>query len=140
MCIVVDANACHKLKSDHEDGSRVLSWLLKGRGRLVVSNSLLREIPVQSFGSLLVTLEQAGRLFRADDALCDTQAEQLRNSGKLKSNDAHIVSLVLNSPCDVVFTHDQPLHTDLKNREIVPGGCSIYQLASHQHLLGECRC
>lgn len=137
---MVDANACHKLNSEHDDGSKVLEWLLRGRGRLVVSKTLLSEISINSFGSLLVTLDQAGRLFRADDVACDQRADQLRASGKLKSNDAHVVSLVINSPCDVVFTHDQPLHADLKNKDIVPNGCSIYQSANHRHLLGECRC
>ena len=140
MCIVIDANACHKLTGDHEDGSKVLAWLLNGRGRLVVSKALLSEIYLRSFGSLLVTLDQAGRLFKANDELCDARADQLKKSGQLKSNDAHVVSLVINSPCDVVFTHDQPLHVDLKNKNIVPNGCSIYQTANHHHLLGECRC
>jgi predicted nucleic acid-binding protein len=137
---VVDANACHKLVSDHEDGSKVLAWLLKGRGRLVVSKALLGEISMKSFGSLLLALDQAGRLFKADDDACDASTAQLKASGQLKSNDAHVVSLVINSPCDVVFTHDQPLHADLKNKNIVPNGCSIYQSANHQHLLGECLC
>lgn len=140
MCIVVDANACHKLNGENEDGNRVLTWLLKGRGRLVVSRFLLQEIKISSFGSLLVNLEQAGKLYRADDLACDARAVELNASGMLKSNDAHVVSLVLNSPCDVVFTHDQPLHVDLKNRDIIPNGCSIYQNSNHSHLLGECRC
>ena len=57
----------------------------------------------------------------------------------MKSNDPHVIALVA-SGCDLVYTHDQPLHQDLKNKELVPKGCSVFQAPAHKHLLGECDC
>ena len=140
MCIVVDAKAAHHLRSSDAAGGAVLRWLLKGRGKLVVSKDLLRELSATHLRSTLVVLDRAGRMIRADDAKCDVMAGRLRESRQLHSNDAHVVALVATTLCEVVFTHDQPLHRDLKNRRIISHECSIFQEVSHQHLLGECRC
>jgi hypothetical protein len=139
MCIVVDANVAHKMRADDPDGSPVLKWLLKGGGRLVVCNELLGEISDRKFLSTLVVLEQAGRLCRAEEDRVKAEKYIIENSGLMKSNDPHILATVRVSRCELVFSHDQPLHADLKNGKLI-GSCSIYQNASHGALLGQCRC
>jgi hypothetical protein len=140
MCIVVDANAANNLHSEHEAGAIVLVWLLKGKGKLVVSTDNLRELFKTRLRETILTLDRASRLCRADDGQCDELRDKLIADGKLKSNDPHVVALVNVTGCDLVYTHDQPLHQDLKNKELVPEGCSVFQTADHKHLLGECNC
>jgi rRNA-processing protein FCF1 len=140
MCIVVDANAAHHLHADDPAGALVLAWLLKGKGKLVVSTKLLEEIKSVSFRATLVVLEQARKLCRTDDLQCEQVKADIENVGSLKSNDSHVVALVITEKCELVFSHDQKLHEDLKNKSIVKSGCSIFQTADHAHLLGECKC
>jgi rRNA-processing protein FCF1 len=140
MCVVVDANAAHQVHAQDAAGALVLDWLLRRRGKLVVSKSLMRELIKTQLRKVLLTLDQAGKLVRANDTVCDAFCEQIQAEGFATSNDVHILSLVVVTSCEVVFTHDQLLHKDLKNRAIVPHHCSIYQTAQHRPLLGSCRC
>jgi rRNA-processing protein FCF1 len=140
MCIVVDANAANNLHAEHDAGALVLAWLLKGKGKLVVSQDNLRELFKTRLRETIVTLDRASRLCRSDDEACNGLRDKLLASGKLHSNDAHVVALVTVSGCDLVYTRDKPLHQDLKNKDLVPKGCSVFQTADHKHLLGECNC
>lgn len=140
MCIVVDANAANNLHGDHEAGALVLAWLLKGRGKLVVSQDNLRELFKTRLRDTITTLDRARRLCRADDEACKGLRDKLVAAGNLQSNDPHIVALVEISGCDLVYTHDQPLHQDLKNKSFVTNGCSVFQSPAHRHLLGQCTC
>lgn len=139
MCIIVDANSGHRMRADDAAGSLVLRWILKGGGKAVVSNRLLRELNKTAFGETLRVIEQSGRLCRCDEAVCEREYQRLNEEAKLKSDDAHVIALIIASGCELVFTHDKLLHADIKNKTIV-GNCKIYQLPSHYKLLGECRC
>jgi rRNA-processing protein FCF1 len=139
MCIIVDANASHKMNGDHPDGSLVLKWLLHGKGKLVVSNELLSELTLTRFRDTIIVLDQAGRVCRVDEHRCSEYKDIVTSSGLMVSDDPHVLAIILSSDCDLIFTNDQPLHRDLKNRELVRP-VSIYQTARHRALLGECRC
>lgn len=140
MCIIIDANAAHHLSAEDPAGALVLEWLLRGRGKLVVSTENLRELAKTRFRDTILRLDQARLLCRADEDSCNKLRDALIDGHSLQSDDPHVVALVIVSGCDLIFTHDQPLHKDLKNRHIVPSNCSVYQSAGHRHLLGECRC
>lgn len=140
MCIVVDANAAHHMCPTDGAGSAVLKWLLRGSGKLVVSEDVLKELkPTKLFGTIL-TLEQSGKLVRANDDLCSSKRAELESDGNLVSDDPHVVALVSVSKCALVFTHDQNLHADLKNKDVVSHSCAIYQTTAHKHLLTQCHC
>lgn len=140
MCIIIDANSAHHLRATDPAGSLVLAWLLKGRGRLVVCAETLKELARTHLSPTLLTLDRAGRLIKGDEEQYRAVKAQIESSGLLQSDDPHIVALASLQRCDLVYTHDQPLHRDLKNRELLPFTCSIYQTSSHRHLLGECNC
>lgn len=140
MCIVIDANAAHHMHAKDDDGKVVLRWLLKGPGKLIVSADLLKELAKTHLKSILLTLDRAGKLIKANDARCEATRTQIESSKLAVSNNSHVLALIVETRCDVVFTHDQPLHRDLKNKAIVPHQCSIYQNASHRGLLGACHC
>lgn len=140
MCIIVDANAAHRLVAGDPAGSLVLKWLLTGGGKMVVSKALLKELVPTPAGKILLGLDRAGKLMRGKETECTKLEEELRHSGNLKSNDAHVVALAKSSCCDLVFTHDKPLHVDLKNKILLGFNCSIYQSKAHRGLLSECIC
>ena len=135
MCIIVDANCAHLLKADNCDGVPVLNCLLRGKGRLFVSTTLLKELNLTHLGKTILILQQAGKITRADDAICTAKAEELKLANVLKSNDAHVVALTIITSCPIVVSRDKPLHKDLRNRDLLGKQCSIYQNAKHAHLL-----
>lgn len=140
MCIIVDANAAHHMCPTDDAGAAVLKWLLRGSGKLVVSSGVLKELKPTKLFSTISTLEQAGKLVRANDDLCISKRTELEAEGNLISDDPHVVALASISGCALIFTHDQNLHIDLKNRTIVPHACAIYQTIAHKHLLTQCHC
>lgn len=121
-------------------GAAVLRWILKGRGKAVVSQQLLRELNKTQFGNVIKTLDQAGKICRVDDDLCDQESEKIKLSGFMRSNDPHVLALLRLSGCELIFTHDKLLHEDIKSKMILRASCKIYQTEDHADLLGECRC
>jgi len=140
MCIVIDANAAHELDGEHEAGKPVLRWLLAGPGKLVASQKILAEISANYFLDVVQALEQAGKLIKVNENLCEKEEHDLRCRDLCRSNDHHIISVVKVQRCELVFTHDKPLHDDLKNRDIIEFRVKIYQNEGHHRLLGQCRC
>lgn len=139
MCIIVDANAAHKLNGVHPDGIPVLKWLLRGNGKLVVSSEILSELTRTMFIETILDLDRAGRVCRVNEDEFHEVKQRILQSGALSSDDPHVVATVICSGCDIVFSSDQNLHKDLKNRQLVRS-CAIYQVAAHSALLGTCRC
>jgi hypothetical protein len=44
------------------------------------------------------------------------------------------------SGCRLIFSRDQNLHRDAKNKDILSPTAAIYQNKDHQHLLEACHC
>lgn len=140
MCIIVDANSVHHLKGQTDDGRPVLSWMLRGRGGLVVGGKVKRELIKAGLTDTMVVLDQAGRLKRLDDKKVDDLAEEIAKSGKCRSNDSHIIAAAILSKCRLLFSGDRNLHKDVKNTEILNPAAAIYKSKNHKHLLTECDC
>lgn len=142
MCIIVDANAAHDLATKTDHGIPVLKWLLnpKKKAGLIWGGKLAEELALRSLNDTLLQLSRAGRLHRIDDAKIDPIEKNLTQTGSCKSNDAHVVALCLASSCQLVFTKDQPLHSDLKAHSKKGKKISIYQNEAHSHLLTSCEC
>jgi hypothetical protein len=138
MCIIVDANAARDLSAPTDDGKPVLQWLLKGRGALIVGGQLKRELGRGGLRQTLVVLGQAGRLHQLDDDKVQSVATKIKND--CCSNDCHVVAIAIVSRCRLIFTKDQNLHKDMKNKDILNPVASIYQSKAHKHLLTDCHC
>jgi predicted nucleic acid-binding protein len=138
MCIIVDANAARDLSAPTDDGRPVLEWLLKGRGGLIIGGLLKRELGRSGMRDTLVVLGRAGRLHNIDDAQVQSVATKIER--KCCSNDCHVVAAAIVSGCRLIFSRDQNLHKDAKNRDILNPAASIYQSKSHKHLLTDCHC
>lgn len=98
------------------------------------------ELGSENFLTIVQSLEQAGKVVRADDHECHTIEIKLRKDNSCRSNDQHVLGLMVATRCETIFTHDQDLHVDLKNADLVPHRPSIYQNARHSHLLQGCSC
>jgi hypothetical protein len=140
MCIIIDANSVHDVARPTDDGRPVLRWLLKGNGGLIVGGKIKRELDRAGFGPTMIVLDRAGRLKKLDDASVDALAKKVAESGECRSNDGHVIAAAKLSGCRLLFSKDQNLHADAKNRTLLDPVASIYQSKDHQHLLTECKC
>lgn len=140
MCIIVDANCVNHLVNKTENGKPVLRWLLnrKQKAGIILGGKLTSEVSIKSFLPTLTELDRAGRVHRVKDELVEKKLAAIDKT--CKSNDPHIVALALAARCNLVFTHDELLHVDLKGHAATGEPISIYQTAGHTHLLKECVC
>lgn len=140
MGLIIDANCSHKIASTpvHDDFSPVLAALLKGSAKLVYGGSkLLQEYNrVDDVRRLILRLDQAGRTLKIKSAEVDQRQNELEEAKACTSDDPHVIALAQISGTRLLCTHDQALHDDFKNRELIrdPRG-SVYQRNTHAHLL-----
>jgi hypothetical protein len=139
MCIIVDANVINDLNKPTEDGAPILRWLLTGGGGLIVGGKLKSELARSSkLQATMVTLSQAGKLHKLNDEKVKAVAEGIQ--ADCCSNDCHVIAAAVISGCRLIFSRDQNLHKDAKNKDILTPTAAIYQNKSHQHLLEPCHC
>lgn len=104
---------------------------MKPKGKLSYSptQKIVNELRAHKrFYDKFVTLDRAGRVKKVNAKDVTARAMTLDN---LRSNDHHVVALAIVGNVNVLVSRDKHLQHDFKN---VIGG-SIYQKATHQHLL-----
>lgn len=124
MCAIVDANVAHQVFGENRPpaGQRFFEWLSGPRGQLVVGGRLLEELSGNV--RLLQWLKSAslyGRARYVIDGDVNDRAETLRRNDICTSNDAHVIALALVSGARLLYTNDQALIDDFKNRDIIAG-------------------
>ena len=124
MCAIVDANVAHQVFGQNRPpaGQRFFEWLSSRRGQLVVGGRLLEELSGNV--GLLQWLRSAGLYGRARSVIDENvndRAEALRRSNICTSNDEHVIALALVSGARLLYTNDQALIDDFKNRDIIAG-------------------
>ncbi len=62
-----------------------------------------------------------GRTINVSDDRVETETESLRAEGICRSNDEHVLALARLSGARLLFTNDQALQADFRDREIVGG-------------------
>ena len=140
MCVIIDTNVAAILLVDrHPDFDPIWQALREKRARMVYSPQLTREY--QRNRSVIAVVSQltragAARLVPAADVA--KQIDALVSEGHCVSNDVHIVAIARVGSVRLLCSRDQALHADFTNPIILnnPRG-SIYQNASHQHLIRE---
>jgi rRNA-processing protein FCF1 len=139
MCIIIDANVIGDLNGPTEDGAPILRWLLTGGGGLIIGGKLRRELSRSSKMRLtMVALSQAGKLHSLDEEKVQTLTDNLKES--CCSDDPHVIAAAVASGCRLIFSRDQNLHKDAKNKDILSPAATIYQNKAHKHLLETCHC
>lgn len=139
MCIIVDANVANDLCNGTEDSAPVLKWLLTGGGALIIGGKLTGELFRTKLRDTLVVLDRAGRLRRVDSVRIE-EVESKLDKDSCRSDDLHIIATAVVSGCRLVYTRDQNLQKDMKNKKVVDPVASIYTKRSHRHLLHPCEC
>ena len=124
MCAILDNNVRHEVFGDSqtEAGKFFLDWLDKKDGMLVVGGKLLQEL--SGYSNFVQWLQQAllsNRARRISDQEVNNETENLREQRICQSNDEHVLGLARVSGARLLFTNDQALTNDFKNRNIIPG-------------------
>lgn len=136
MCAIVDNNVRDQVfgaNSQSPAGRFFLDWLSHGRGKLVIGGQLLREL--NDYGDfkrwLRTALARNTALAVADDRV-DAETETLRARNICCSDDEHILALARISGARLLFTNDQDLQDDFRDRRIIadPRG-RIYTTLAH---------
>ena len=124
MCGIVDANVANEVFGEDcsPAGGRFFDWLASPRGQLVVGGELRRELSrdhrfVRWLGSAI----RYGRAHTISDEAVEERADDLRRRDICKSNDEHVLALAIASGARLLYTNDNLLMDDFRNRNIVPG-------------------
>lgn len=121
MCIIVDANTCHKFANgQNNEAAPIIDWLKNRRGQLVYGGKLRREVLKTSFRRVYLQMKSAGWLHEEDDTTIDLEENRIEDECDIKSDDAHVLALAIVSGARVLFTRDHALACDFKNRSLLP--------------------
>ena len=123
MCAIIDANVTFEVfgKKQTEAGVAFRRWLDGSRGRLVVGGKNLEEL--EHNGNFKRWFLEARRLHgkvvqMRKRSLREREAN-LVSSGLLKSDDEHVLALVLVSGARFLYTNDGDLKKDFDNSKII---------------------
>ena len=124
MCGIVDANVANEVFGEDcsPAGGRFFDWIASPRGQLVVGGELRRELSrdhrfVRWLGSAI----RYGRGRAIPDEAVEERADDLRRRDICKSDDEHVLALAVASGARLLYTNDNSLMDDFRNRNIVPG-------------------
>ncbi|MBR1235042.1 hypothetical protein [Bradyrhizobium sp. AUGA SZCCT0182] len=140
MCIIIDANAANEITSNSPDAVPVLKRVMGGKLRIVAGQQLKIELLKTPFRTLYKQLLLAGRFSEFSDA--EVSAAQAHPCVQhCISNDQHVIALARASGARILFSKDEPLHADFKNKAMIdqPRG-KIYTCKDHERVLDETVC
>ena len=124
MCAIVDANVAYEVFGDHRTpaGAHFYEWLMRRNGgTFVAGGKLLRELNRNSnFRAVFGERLRAGRAKRVLDEEIAAELDELPNE-LVESDDHHVLALANASGARLLFTNDNPLQDDFRNRRIVGG-------------------
>lgn len=140
MCIIIDANVANEFATGSENATPVLVRLTKGKLKLVAGGKLKVEWQRTKLGRLYQQLLLSGTLVEYSERQTEEALATIR-SEDLRSDDPHVLALARASGARILFSRDERLHDDFKNRRILPGEKGkIYQCKDHVHVLDEGAC
>ena len=124
MCAIVDTNVWHEVSppsSQSEAGKYFYDWLMKRNGGTIVSGGgHLRELNrINDFKRVFAERLQAGRARRIPDGEVDADAASLRAGRVCRSNDQDILALARISGARLLFTNDNALQDDFRDRQVI---------------------
>jgi hypothetical protein len=138
MCLIVDTNVAHMIfsTSPHADFEPVQRSLFAKKARAFYGGELAREYGrMIKLGPLLAELDRQGIILQVSNVAVDDATEQVRREGNCVSNDPHIIGLAKVSACRLLCSNDVLLHKDFTNPALLKPHGTVYQSASHSHLI-----
>ena len=124
MCGVVDNDVVFEVFGDRQTGAGkgFRDWLDKRRGSIAVGGDLLDELTANGrFREWYTRNIQSGLILQIGrDRIAPIQ-KKLEREGQCQSNDKHVLALAIASGARLLYTNDNLLMADFRNRTIVPG-------------------
>ena len=146
VCAILDASVVGEVFGCKRPGAgkEFFEWINNRSGRLVAGGMLLEELDMDSrFKKWRHAASLSGRFIFCSEKKIQTKMETLQSTGTCKSNDLHVLALAQVSGARLLYTNDNSLQQDFRNRKIIndPRG-SVYTTAkkksfekSHQNLI-----
>lgn len=146
MCIIVDANKLGAFLAEPpgDEAAPIRRWLDRPThaGALVYSTGgkFADELGYNAKRKL-ADYYQAGRALRVPASRFAHDEAELKASGKLRSDDPHVLALARESGARLLYTGDQALIADFKDPSLVRGPRGrVYSGAANANLLTEHTC
>ena len=146
MCIIVDANKLGEFLANppNDDAVPIREWLERrnGAGMLVYSTGGKFDGEVgRRARTKLADYARAGKARLVPSHRFSDDADRLRASGRLRSDDPHVLALARASGARLLYTGDQNLIADFKDRNLIrdPRG-KVYSSADNADLLTPSAC
>ena len=122
MCAIVDANVAGEVFGEGVSpaGRKFFNWLSDGRGGLVVGGKLLQELEgSKDFKAWARAATLAGRMTTLSADEVKARTRQIENEALHSSNDAHVLAVAQISRARLLFTNDELLEQDFRNKSLI---------------------
>ena len=126
MCAIIDANVAPQVFGtakecrQTEAGKEFFGWISEGKGRLVVGGPLLEELlRIGRLKDWLFRARLTGRVVVCDQETVRHAIQDLRELGRCRSDDLHVVALARVSGARLLFSNEWRLIEDFKNKELI---------------------
>ena len=124
MCAILDVNVRHEVLNPEKltpAGKVFDEWINEGENRLVIGGKITDELvgnskEVLNFLKELLKNKKA-KSFSAEDI--ETRAKKLKKQKQCQSNDLHIIALAQISGARLLYSEDQKLQEDFKNKNLL---------------------
>ena len=129
MCVIVDANVAGEVFGENASpaGREFFNWLNAGRGRLVVGGKLLKELKAsERFRAWANAATLAGRMTTLDGDAVDERTRQIEREAQHTSNDPHVLAVAQIGHARLLFTNDELLQDDFRDKTLINPKGSIY--------------
>ena len=101
-------------------GEGFLQWIISGRVRLIVGGKLLKELDRrENFQEWWRQAQLAGLVVRVDDEAVQQETNRLVEENACDSDDPHVIALAIVGGARLLYTNDQELTRDFKNRQLI---------------------
>lgn len=142
MCIIIDADVASDLVPPSEDAKPVVDSIEQRKLLLVIGGRNTEELHRHGrVGRWLRGLLRANVVRSIGDPDLEREERVLETLGTRLSNDVHILALARASGARLLFSRDNALGQDFKNKAFLDGPRgSIYKQRSHLHLLRSATC
>ncbi len=124
MCAIIDSNVVAEAFGNNQTpaGEAFRKSVDQGKIRLVVGGELVDELDKnKSFRKWRATAMQYGRVFTAGREQVAPATTRLREAQSCVSNDEHVIALAQVTGARLLFSNDEKLHSDFKNRQLIDG-------------------
>ena len=147
MCMIVDTNKFGAVLADPVDADvqPIIRWLRRRRGNIVYSLSGKYGNELNKSPNARSRLEQfkaAGFAHLVDGENLEKHSDLLLSTKNLRSDDPHVLALAIVSGARLLFTGDNRLMADFKDRDIINGSRrgKIYSGVRNASMLDQAKC